>query len=138
MQDILKKLEKLDAIEKAVNNLGKSLGKLEGRLHALEDSYATTKSDVEDLKESLNANEADKKTTAESLAALQKENDELCANLKLIEDKTYIWKHIQGAKALSLKTFQKQILTKRTQRWRCASWKRNWVLAMLKYREFII
>ena len=87
MQDILKKLEKLEATEKAVNNLGKSLGKLEGRLHALEDSYATTKSDVEDLKESLNANEADKKTTANSLAALQKENDELCANFKLIEDK---------------------------------------------------
>ena len=84
MQDILKKLEKLDAIEKAVNNLGKSLGKLEGRLHALEDSYASTKSDVN---ESLNANKADKKTTANSLAALQKENDELHANFKLIKDK---------------------------------------------------
>ena len=56
------------------------------------------KRDVEDLKESLNANETDKKTTAEriqkledntksSLAALQKENDKLRANFKLIEDK---------------------------------------------------
>ena len=98
LQDILKKLEKLDAIEEAVNNLGKSFGKLEGRIHTLEDAYATTKRDVEDLKESLNANETDKKTTAEriqkledntksSLAALQKENDELRANFKLIEDK---------------------------------------------------
>ena len=57
LQDILKKLEKLDAIEEAVNNLGKSFGKLEGRIHTLEDAYATTKRDVEDLKESLNANE---------------------------------------------------------------------------------
>ncbi|CAH3140188.1 unnamed protein product [Porites lobata] len=98
LQDILKKLEKLDAIEEAVNNLGKSFGKLEGRIHTLEDAYATTKRDVEDLKESLNANETDKKTTSEriqkledstksSLAALQKENDELRANFKLIEDK---------------------------------------------------
>lgn len=98
LQDILKKLEKLDAIEQAVNNLGKSFEKLEGRIHTLEDSYASTKRDVEDLKESLNANEIDKKSTAEriqkleddtksSLAALQKENDELRANFKLIEDK---------------------------------------------------
>ena len=98
LQDILNKLEKLDAIEEAVNNLGKSFGKLEGRIHTLEDAYATTKRDVEDLKESLNANETDKKTTSEriqnpeestksSLAALQKENDELRANFKLIENK---------------------------------------------------
>ena len=32
LQDILKKLEKLDAIEEAVINLGKSLQKLEGRI----------------------------------------------------------------------------------------------------------
>ena len=98
LQDILKKLEKLDAIEEAVNKLGKAFEKLEGRIHTLEDAYATTKRDVEDLKESLNANETDKKMTTEriqkledntksSLAALQKENDELRANLKLIEDK---------------------------------------------------
>ena len=98
LQDILKKLEKLDAIEEAVINLGKSFEKLEGRIHTLEDAFASTKRDVEDLKESLNANETDKKSTAEriqkleddtksSLAALQKENDELRANFKLIEDK---------------------------------------------------
>ena len=92
-QDILKKLEKLDAIEEAVN----ILGKLEGRIHSLEDAYAATKRDVEDLKESLNANKTDKKTTAEriqklkdntksSLVALQKENDELRANFKLIQN----------------------------------------------------
>ena len=97
LQDILKKLEKLDVVEEAVNNLGKSLEKLEGRIHILEDAFAFTKRDVEDLKESLNANETDKRSTAEriqkleddtksSLAALQKENDELRANFKLIED----------------------------------------------------
>ena len=67
LQDILNKLEKLDAIEEVVNNLGKSFGKLEGRICTLEDAYATTKRDVGDLKESLNANETDKKTTAERI-----------------------------------------------------------------------
>ena len=98
LQEILKKLEKLDTIEGAVNNLQKSFEKLEGRIQTLEDAYATTKHDVEDLKERLNANETDKKTTAEkiqkvedniksSLAALQKANDELRAKVKLSEDK---------------------------------------------------
>ena len=59
LQDILKKLENLDAIEEAVNNIGKAFEKLEGRIHTFEDAYATTKRYVEDLKESLNANETD-------------------------------------------------------------------------------
>lgn len=98
LQEILKKLEKLDTIEGAVNNLQKSFEKLEGRIQTLEDAYATTKHDVEDLKERLNANETDKKMTAEkiqkvedniksSLADLQNTNDELRAKVKLIEDK---------------------------------------------------
>ena len=49
LQDILKKLKKLNAIKEAVNNLKKSFGQLEGRIHTLEDAYATTKRDVEDL-----------------------------------------------------------------------------------------
>ena len=49
LQDILKKLEKLDAIENAVNNIGKSFGKLEGRIHTREDAYATIKCDVGDI-----------------------------------------------------------------------------------------
>jgi len=40
-------------------------------IHTLEDAYATTKCDVEDLKESLNANETDKKTTAERIQKLE-------------------------------------------------------------------
>ena len=144
LQEILKKLEKLDTIEGAVNNLQKSFEKLEGRIQTVEDAYATTKHDVEDLKERLNANETDKKTTAEkiqkvedniksSLADLQKTNDELRAKVKLIEDKkTYIWKHTRGAKILSLRTFQKKERTKRTRTWCCApSWKWNWVSATL-------
>ena len=71
LQDILKKLEKLDAIEEAVNNLGKSFKKQEGRIHTLDDAYATTKRDVEDLKESLNASETDKKRTAERIQKLK-------------------------------------------------------------------
>ena len=67
LQDILKKLEKLDAIEEAVSSLGKSFEKLEGRIHTLEDAFASTKRNVDDLKESLNANETDKRSTAERI-----------------------------------------------------------------------
>ena len=42
LQDILKKLKKLDVIEEAVNNLGKSFDKLEGRIHTLEDACVAT------------------------------------------------------------------------------------------------
>jgi len=119
LQDILKKLEKLDAIEEAVNNLGKSFEKLEGRIHTLEDAYATTMRDVEDLKESLNANETDKKTTAKriqkledntksSLAALQKENDELRANFKLIEDKNLYLEAYSGRKNIKFENIPEQ------------------------------
>ena len=96
LRDILKKLQKLDVIEEAVNNL--SFEKVWRKNTYSRRRYATTKLDVEDLKESLNTNETDKKTTAErikkleddtisSLAALQIENNELRANFKLMEDK---------------------------------------------------
>ena len=104
LQDILKKLEniekleKLDIIEEAVNDLRKSFDKLEGRIQTLEDAYKTTKQDVERLKESLNANNEDKEKTSErlgkfeektnsGLAALEKENNKLSALVKEIENK---------------------------------------------------
>ena len=104
LQDILKKLEniekleKLDIIEEAVNDLRKSFDKLEGRIQTLEDAYKTTKHDVEGLKESLNANNEDKQKTSErlgkfeektnsGLAALEKENNKLSALVKEIENK---------------------------------------------------
>lgn len=104
LQDILKKLEniekleKLDIIEEAVNDLRKSFDKLEGRIQTLEDAYKTTKQDVEGLKESLNANNEDKQKTSErlgkfeektnsGLAALEKENNKLSALVKEIENK---------------------------------------------------
>ena len=104
LQDILKKLEniekleKLDIIEEAVNDLRKSFDKLEGRIQSLEDAYKTTKQDVEGLKESLNANNEDKQKTSErlgkfeektnsGLAALEKENNKLSALVKDIENK---------------------------------------------------
>ena len=104
LQDILKKLEniekleKLDIIEEAVNDLRKSFDKLEGRRQTLEDAYKTTKQDVEGLKESLNANNEDKQKTSErlgkfeektnsGLAALEKENNKLSALVKEIENK---------------------------------------------------
>ena len=104
LQDILKKLEniekleKLDIIEEAVNDLRKSFDKLEGRIQTLEDAYKTTKQDVEGPKESLNANNEDKQKTSErlgkfeektnsGLAALEKENNKLSALVKEIENK---------------------------------------------------
>ena len=77
LQDILKKLEniekleKLDIIEEAVNDLRKSFDKLEGRIQTLEDAYKTTKQDVEGLKESLNANHEDKQKTSERLGKFE-------------------------------------------------------------------
>ena len=127
LQDILKKLEKLDAIEKAVNNLGKSFEKLEGRIHTLEEAYATTKRDVEDLKESLNANEIYKKSTTDriqeledhtksSLTALQKENDELRANFKLIEDKNLYLEAYSRRENIKFENIPEKKRTKRTRR----------------------
>ena len=104
LQDILKKLEniekleKLDIIEEAVNDLRKSFDKLEGRIQTLEDAYKTTKQDGEGLKESLNANNEDEQKTFErlgkfeektnsGLAALEKENNKLSALVKEIENK---------------------------------------------------
>ena len=104
LQDILKKLEniekleKLDIIEEAVNDLRKSFDKLEGRIQTLEDAYKTTKQDVKGLKESLNANNEDKQKTSErlgkfeektnsGLASLEKEKNKLSALVKEIENK---------------------------------------------------
>ena len=95
--DILKKLEKLDTTEEAVNNLRTSFKKLEGRIESLEHAQATTKRDVEDLEESLNSNEKNKNDISDSLkelkeetesrfATLEKENSELRISLKGIRE----------------------------------------------------
>lgn len=98
IENILKKLEKLDAIEVAVNNFQKSFEKLERRLQVLEEDNDNIKQDVQDLKTNLNANEVDKNTTDEriqkiqdnvdaQLATLEIQNSELREKLKLVEDK---------------------------------------------------
>ena len=99
VQDIMKRLEKLDVIETAVNNLQTSFEKLENKIQSLEEGQATNKRDIEDLKASLNVNEDDKTKlkdslkelkdkTAVSLAALEKENGQLRNTLKEVQDKT--------------------------------------------------
>ena len=60
LHDIVKKLDKLDAIEKAVNSFQATLIKLESRIESLETSHADTKREVKEFKESLNFNEVER------------------------------------------------------------------------------
>ena len=98
LENILKKLEKFDAIQVAVNNFQKSFEKLERRLQVLEEDNTNIKQDVQDLKTNLYANEVDKNTTDgriqkiqdnvdAQLATLEILNSELREKLKLVEDK---------------------------------------------------
>ena len=98
LENILKKLEKFDAIQVAVNNFQKSFEKLERRLQVLEEDNTNIKQDVQHLKTNLYANEVDKNTTDgriqkiqdnvdAQLATLEILNSELREKLKLVEDK---------------------------------------------------
>ena len=98
LQDIMKKLEKLDSIEDAVNNLQTSFAKIEARITSLENEHVALKREVEDLKVSLNTNEVDKKETSDNLkdletkvkdasTELQEENNKLINMIKEVENK---------------------------------------------------
>lgn len=52
LRNIIKKLEKLDSMEKSMNDFQATLLKLEG-LQSLESCHATTRRDADDIKESL-------------------------------------------------------------------------------------
>ena len=54
LQAILTKLEKLDAIEKSVKILQKTLARMDSRIQSLESAQASAYRDINDLKESLN------------------------------------------------------------------------------------
>ena len=54
LRNILKKLDKLDSIEKSMNDFQATLLILEGRVQSLESCHATTRLDVDDIKVSLN------------------------------------------------------------------------------------
>ena len=66
LQEILTKLEKLDAIEKSVKILQETLAGMDSRILSLESAQATAYRDINDLKESLNFAEDKCKKTAES------------------------------------------------------------------------
>ena len=97
LQNILKKLDKLDIIEQSMNDFQATLLKLEGRVQSLESCHATTRRDVEDIKESLNSIEADRQEASLSLKtkqddtntklkSLEEENFKLGARIKEVED----------------------------------------------------
>ena len=97
LQNILKKLDKLDSIEKSMKDFQATLLKLEGRVQNLESCHATTRRDVEDIKESLNSIEADHQEASQSLKkiqddtntklkSLEEENLKLGARIKEVED----------------------------------------------------
>ena len=98
LEEINRKLEKLDAIQTTVNHVQASLQKLEGRIHKLECSQTTTNRDTENLTENFKAVEKQQQKSETSLqdhreepslalTDLQKANDDLQAKLKEIEDK---------------------------------------------------
>ncbi|XP_068716901.1 uncharacterized protein [Montipora capricornis] len=99
LEEINRKLEKLDAIQITVNDVQASLQKLKGRIQKLECSQTTAKGDIENLTESFKAAEKKHQKSAASLkdhrektnlslTDLQKVNDDLQAKLKEIEDKS--------------------------------------------------
>ena len=98
LEEINRKLEKLDTIQITVKDVQASLQKLEGRIQKLECSQTTANRDIENLTESFKAAEKQQQKLAASLedhrektslalTDLQKANDDLQAKLKEIEDK---------------------------------------------------
>ena len=98
LEEINRKLEKLDTIQITVNDVQAPLQKLEGRIQKLECSQTTANRDIENLTESFKAAEKQQQKLAASLedhrektslalTDLQKANDDLQAKLKEIEDK---------------------------------------------------
>ena len=97
LRNILKKLDKLDSIEKSMNDFQATLLKLEGRVQSLESCHATTRLYVDDIKVSLNSIEADcqeaslylknvQNDTNTKLKRLEEENFKLGARIKEVED----------------------------------------------------
>ena len=100
LEEINRKLEKLDTIQITVNDVQASLQKLEGRIQKLECFQTTANRDIENLTESFKAAEKQQQKSAASLedhrektslalTDLQKANDDLQAKLKEIEDKNF-------------------------------------------------
>ena len=69
-------MDKLDAIEKAVNSFQATLVKLESRIESLETSHVDTKREVEEFKESLNFNEVKRQKTSKNLQSLEEKLNE--------------------------------------------------------------
>ena len=97
LRNILKKLDKLDSIEKSMNDFQGTLLLLEGRVQSLESCHATARRDVDDIKESLNSIQADRQeaslylknmqdNTNTKLKCLEEENFKLGARIKEVED----------------------------------------------------
>ena len=97
LRNILKKLDKLDSVEKSMNDFQTTLLKLEGRVQSLQSCHATTRRDVDDIKVSLNSIEADRQEASlylknmqddsnTKLKSLEEENFKLGARIKEVED----------------------------------------------------
>ena len=82
LQNILKKLDKLDSIEKSMNDFQATLLKLEGRVQSLESCHATTRCNVDDIKVSLNSIEVDRQETSQSIKKMQNDTNMKLRNLE--------------------------------------------------------
>ena len=109
LEEINRKLEKLDAIQTTVNDVQTSLQKLEGRIQKLECSQTTANRDIENLTKNFKAVvkqqqklatslQDNREETSLALTDLQKANDDLQVKLKEIEDKNFIKKHTRDGK----------------------------------------
>ncbi|KAK2559259.1 hypothetical protein P5673_018402 [Acropora cervicornis] len=98
LEEINRKLEKLDAIQTTVNDVQASFQKLEERIQKLECSHTTANRDIENLTQNLKSVEMQQQKSAASaldhregtslaLTDLKKANVDLQAKLKEIEDK---------------------------------------------------
>ena len=102
LEEINRKLEKLDAVQTL-------LQKLEGRIQKLECSQTTANRDIENLTKNFKAVvkqqqklatslQDNREETSLALTDLQKANDDLQVKLKEIEDKNFIKKHTRDGK----------------------------------------
>lgn len=94
MDDVLKKLSKLDSIEEAVNKIQTSISKLEERTTKLEKVNATTKDEIKDLKSAMefcdgNVNEINSQVVAlkRELETEKTNNEEIKVEVKNLEAK---------------------------------------------------
>ena len=87
LQEILKRLEKLDPIESSLAKIEIQLGNLEKRTHELEHFQGAAKKDINELKDGLNFTGKQVKENTDALVKAQAQIAELTRNVQKNQDK---------------------------------------------------